>query len=139
MATYNLNINGKMQTIEADSDTPILWVLRDTVGLVGTKYGCGIAMCGACTVASRGTAHQLHGGDGHHAVAGEEVQTDTEPGIRELVAAGDEERQHDGDHQHIGHRPFADCTQNEHSEPTGQLFSDGLKHFLSVNSRNNNI
>ena len=50
MATYNLNINGKMQTVEAESDTPILWVLRDTVGLVGTKYGCGIAQCGACTI-----------------------------------------------------------------------------------------
>ena len=56
MATYNLNINGKMQTVEADSDTPVLWVLRDTVGLVGTKYGCGIAQCGACTIHIDGQA-----------------------------------------------------------------------------------
>ncbi len=56
MATYNLNINGKMQTVEADSDTPMLWVLRDTVGLVGTKYGCGIAQCGACTIHLDGQA-----------------------------------------------------------------------------------
>jgi isoquinoline 1-oxidoreductase alpha subunit len=56
MATYNLNINGKMQTVEAESDTPILWVLRDTVGLVGTKYGCGIAQCGACTIHLDGQA-----------------------------------------------------------------------------------
>lgn len=56
MATYNLNINGKMQTVEADSDTPILWVLRDAVGLVGTKYGCGIAQCGACTIHLEGQA-----------------------------------------------------------------------------------
>lgn len=56
MATYNLNINGKMQTVEADSDTPILWVLRDAVGLVGTKYGCGIAQCGACTIHLDGQA-----------------------------------------------------------------------------------
>ncbi len=56
MATYTLNINGKSQTIEADSDTPLLWVLRDTVGLVGTKYGCGIAQCGACTIHIDGEA-----------------------------------------------------------------------------------
>lgn len=56
MATYNLNINGKMQTVEAEPDTPMLWVLRDTVGLVGTKYGCGIAQCGACTIHLNGQA-----------------------------------------------------------------------------------
>lgn len=56
MATYNLNINGKMQTVEAESDTPILWVLRDAIGLVGTKYGCGIAQCGACTIHLDGQA-----------------------------------------------------------------------------------
>jgi len=56
MATYNLNINGKMQTVEADSDTPMLWVLRDAVGLVGTKFGCGIAQCGACTIHLDGQA-----------------------------------------------------------------------------------
>lgn len=56
MATYNLNINGKSQTVEVDSDTPMLWVLRDAVGLVGTKYGCGIAQCGACTIHVDGDA-----------------------------------------------------------------------------------
>ncbi len=56
MATYNLNINGTMQTVEAESDTPILWVLRDNIGLVGTKYGCGIAQCGACTIHLDGQA-----------------------------------------------------------------------------------
>ncbi|MGB5929567.1 MAG: 2Fe-2S iron-sulfur cluster-binding protein, partial [Cyclobacteriaceae bacterium] len=43
MANYKLNINGKQQTVEVDSDTPLLWVLRDHLKLVGTKYGCGIA------------------------------------------------------------------------------------------------
>ena len=56
MATYNLNINGKMQTVEAESDTPMLWVLRDVIGLVGTIYGCGIAQCGACTIHIDGQA-----------------------------------------------------------------------------------
>ena len=46
----NLLINGKQQEVEVDADTPLLWVLRDHVGLTGTKYGCGIAVCGACTV-----------------------------------------------------------------------------------------
>jgi len=45
-----LTINGKQHNVEVDPDTPLLWVLRDEIGLTGTKYGCGIAMCGACTV-----------------------------------------------------------------------------------------
>jgi isoquinoline 1-oxidoreductase subunit alpha len=45
-----LTVNGQAHTVDADPDTPLLWVLRDTIGLTGTKYGCGIAQCGACTV-----------------------------------------------------------------------------------------
>ncbi|HKZ74324.1 MAG TPA: 2Fe-2S iron-sulfur cluster-binding protein, partial [Steroidobacteraceae bacterium] len=45
-----LNINGKDRQVDVDPETPLLWVLRDTVGLTGTKYGCGVALCGACTV-----------------------------------------------------------------------------------------
>jgi isoquinoline 1-oxidoreductase subunit alpha len=45
-----LSINGKTHHVEVEDDTPLLWVLRDTIGLTGTKYGCGIAQCGACTV-----------------------------------------------------------------------------------------
>jgi len=45
-----LNINGKSHQVDAEPDTPLLWVLRDVVGLTGTKYGCGVAQCGACTV-----------------------------------------------------------------------------------------
>jgi aerobic-type carbon monoxide dehydrogenase small subunit (CoxS/CutS family) len=56
MSTYTLKINGKTHQVEADSDTPMLWVLRDNVGLVGTKYGCGIGQCGACTVHLDGEA-----------------------------------------------------------------------------------
>jgi aerobic-type carbon monoxide dehydrogenase small subunit (CoxS/CutS family) len=43
-------VNGQAQSVEADADTPLLWVLRDHLGLTGTKYGCGMALCGACTV-----------------------------------------------------------------------------------------
>lgn len=50
MLKYQLNINGKIYEVEADADKPILWVLRDNLELTGTKYGCGIAQCGACTV-----------------------------------------------------------------------------------------
>lgn len=50
MAKYKLNINGTTRTVTADPDTPLLWVLRETLGLVGTKYGCGVGLCGACTV-----------------------------------------------------------------------------------------
>jgi isoquinoline 1-oxidoreductase alpha subunit len=44
------SVNGRSQRLEVEADTPLLWVLRDTLGLTGTKYGCGIAQCGACTV-----------------------------------------------------------------------------------------
>ena len=50
MATFNFNINGKKQQVDVDPATPMLWVLRDHLNLVGTKYGCGIAQCGACTI-----------------------------------------------------------------------------------------
>jgi isoquinoline 1-oxidoreductase subunit alpha len=56
MASFNLKINGKSYQTEADADTPLLWVLRDHLDLVGTKYGCGMAMCGACTVHINGEA-----------------------------------------------------------------------------------
>ena len=46
----NLNVNGKQVTVDVEPEMPLLWVLRDELGLTGTKYGCGIAMCGACTV-----------------------------------------------------------------------------------------
>ncbi len=56
MASYSINVNGEKRTVDVSPDTPLLWVLRDSLGLVGTKYGCGIAQCGACTVHLNGTA-----------------------------------------------------------------------------------
>lgn len=56
MASFNLNINGKEMQVDVDPSTPMLWVLREHLRLVGTKYGCGIAQCGACTVHLNGTA-----------------------------------------------------------------------------------
>lgn len=49
-ANARLTVNGHQQEVDVDPDTPLLWVLRDTLGLIGTRYGCGIAQCGACTV-----------------------------------------------------------------------------------------
>ncbi len=51
-----LNVNGESRAVEVDEDTPLLWVLRDSLGLTGTKFGCGIAACGACTVHINGAA-----------------------------------------------------------------------------------
>ena len=56
MAKINLDVNGKKQVVDVDPNTPVLWVLRDHLNLVGTKYGCGIAQCGACTIHLDGTA-----------------------------------------------------------------------------------
>lgn len=54
--SYQLTINGKPQTVDVDGDTPLLWVLRDVIGMTGTKFGCGMALCGACTVHLDGAA-----------------------------------------------------------------------------------
>ncbi|MBC7919907.1 MAG: (2Fe-2S)-binding protein [Ferruginibacter sp.] len=56
MAAFKLQINGRSYQADVEPDTPLLWVLRDHLGLVGTKYGCGIAQCGACTVHLNGKA-----------------------------------------------------------------------------------
>ncbi|HSN16243.1 MAG TPA: (2Fe-2S)-binding protein [Anaeromyxobacteraceae bacterium] len=56
MATLKLVVNGKSHTVQVAPETPLLWVLRDTLGLTGTKFGCGIAQCGACTVLLDGEA-----------------------------------------------------------------------------------
>ncbi|MDE3184093.1 MAG: (2Fe-2S)-binding protein [Bacteroidota bacterium] len=56
MAVINLNVNGKKHAVDVDPQTPVLWVLRDHLHLTGTKYGCGIAQCGACTILLNGTA-----------------------------------------------------------------------------------
>ncbi len=50
MAAYDLSINGKTVSVEAEGDMPVLWAVRDLIGLTGTKYGCGMAQCGACTI-----------------------------------------------------------------------------------------
>ena len=55
MASFNLTVNGKKVEVDVDPNTPLLWVLRDHLNLVGTKYGCGIAQCGTCTVHLNGT------------------------------------------------------------------------------------
>jgi len=56
MSTYRLNVNGQAVEVTADGSTPLLWVLRDHLKLTGTKYGCGISACGACTVHLGGVA-----------------------------------------------------------------------------------
>lgn len=56
MASYTLTVNGVEHSVEAEPEMPLLWVLRDLVGLTGTKYGCGIGRCGSCTVMLNGSA-----------------------------------------------------------------------------------
>ena len=54
----NLTVNGQPRTLDLDADTPLLWAIRDTLGLTGTKFGCGISACGACTVHVNGKAER---------------------------------------------------------------------------------
>lgn len=56
MARFSFTVNGKTRSVDADPDMPLLWVLRDLLNLTGTKYGCGVGVCGACTVHENGTA-----------------------------------------------------------------------------------
>ena len=53
---FTINVNGQDHAVDVDDDTPLLWVLRDVLGMTGTKFGCGMALCGACTVQIDGTA-----------------------------------------------------------------------------------
>jgi isoquinoline 1-oxidoreductase alpha subunit len=53
---FTIEVNGKRHEVDVDGDTPLLWVLRDVIGLTGTKFGCGMALCGACTVHIEGVA-----------------------------------------------------------------------------------
>ena len=53
--TFTIKVNGTAHTVDVDGDTPLLWVLRDLLGMTGTKFGCGVALCGACTVHIDGT------------------------------------------------------------------------------------
>jgi len=74
MAAIKLAVNGKQQTVDVPPQMPLLWVLRDTLGLTGTKFGCGMQLCGACTVHVDGVATRSCGAQ-ISAVAGKNITT----------------------------------------------------------------
>ena len=58
MSAYSLTVNGRRHSVDVDADTPLLWVLRDNLGYMGTKYGCGVGVCGTCVVIVNGAAER---------------------------------------------------------------------------------
>jgi len=56
MSSFTISVNGQSHSVEAEPDTPMLWILRDHLGLIGTKFGCGVGQCGACTIHLNGAA-----------------------------------------------------------------------------------
>jgi isoquinoline 1-oxidoreductase alpha subunit len=86
---YSLTVNGQQHTLDADPSTPLLWVLRDHLGMTGTKYGCGIAQCGACTVHIDGTPTRscqvpLEGADGADVITIEGLSPDSSHPLQQL-------------------------------------------------------
>lgn len=75
MPTYSLKINGKSQTVDTAAHTPLLWVIREHLGLMGTKYGCGISQCGACTIHVDGRAMKACGLPVSAMADGQEITT----------------------------------------------------------------
>ena len=98
-----LNVNGKAVTVQSAPDTPLLWVLRDELGLTGTKYGCGIAQCGACTVHVGGVAMRSCSVP-VSAVEGKQITT-----IEGLSAEGEAEGAAYGGELHPLQQAFIDC------------------------------
>ncbi len=91
MSAVRFRVNGKAQRVEADPSTPLLWVLRDHLGLTGTKYGCGVAQCGACTVHLNGEAVRscqvpLDGLEGANVATIEGLSANGDHGLQKLWA-----------------------------------------------------
>jgi isoquinoline 1-oxidoreductase alpha subunit len=83
---FSINVNGTSHDVDVDADTPLLWVLRDVLGMTGTKFGCGMALCGACTVHMDGSAIRscitTIDSIGDARIITIEAINDTEPGVK---------------------------------------------------------
>ena len=94
MPAFQLTVNGRLRTLEAEADTPLLWVLRDTLGLTGTKFGCGQGVCGSCTVHMDGKAQKscqinMREAAGHNIVTVEGLSKDGSHPVQKAWIAED--------------------------------------------------
>ncbi len=94
MSTYQLTVNGRVHKVDADPDTPLLWILRDTLGLTGTKFGCGQGICGSCTIhldgqAVRSCQSSLKEAAGHSVVTVEGLSKDGSHPVQKAWIAED--------------------------------------------------
>lgn len=132
MADLTLKINGKTHRLDVDPDTPLLWVLRDRLGLTGTKYSCGIAECGACTVHIDGEPERSCSFPVGDAV-GSEVTTIEGLGLQELhpvQQAWISEQVPQCGYCQPGQMMTAAAFLENHPDPTDEEITAGMKDVL---------
>jgi isoquinoline 1-oxidoreductase subunit alpha len=128
MPQYRLTINGRRQSVTAAADTPMLWVIRDSLGMTGTKFGCGMGLCGACTVhvdgvATRSCQLPVSAAAGKRIVTIEGLSAD---GSHPVQRAWIEEDVAQCGYCQVGQIMSAAALLNEHPRPTDRQIDEGM-------------
>ncbi|MDO5624073.1 MAG: (2Fe-2S)-binding protein [Pseudomonadota bacterium] len=134
-----LNINGQTREVNADADTPLLWVLREELGMTGTKYGCGVAQCGACTVMVAGEPMRSCVMPAS-AVVGQPITTieavEADPVGKRVVAAWVAQQVPQCGYCQSGQVMAATALLKAHPQPTEQQISDAMTNLCRCGTYN---